>query len=118
MATVYTTADLVKNEVQNYDTSCTDDIINVFIENAEGLIDCTMGESFKDIFNSSVFAHRLIRRCATKLALIDLLKWDLSNQFGTSEGSIQLDLAREDVTRCLTLLADKRVVKFMKGETH
>ena len=76
----YTTIAHVRNEIQNYDTSCTDDMLEVFVENAEGLIDCVMGESLKSIFDSTKFAHRLLRLSATKLALIDLLKWDLTNQ--------------------------------------
>jgi len=115
MATTYTTVQKVKDELENYDSSLTDDQIENFILNAEGLIDATMGKSFKDIFSSS--KHRLIERCATKLALIDVIKWDLQNQFGSSIGSIQLDLAREDVNRCLSLLADPKVVKFLEGET-
>ena len=114
----YTTVDNVKNEIQNYDTSCTDGIITVFIENAEGLMNSVMGEDLTGVFDSSKTSHLLLRLCATKLALIDLIKWDLQNQFGSSVGSIQLDLARETVERCLTLLSDKRVVKFIKGEAH
>ena len=114
----YTTAALVKAEIQNYDTSISDDTINVFIENAEGLIDCVMGESFKSIYDSTKFAHRLIRLATTKLALIDLIKWDIVNQFGTSTAGMQLDVARGQSDRALALLSDPKVVKFIKGETH
>ena len=118
MAPTYTDADTVKDEIQNYDTSITDSIINVFIGNAEGLINCTMGEDFTDIYDSTKESHLILRLCATKLALIDVLKWDLQNQFGTSAGSIQLDLARRSADRCLALLAKDQIVKFLKGEAH
>lgn len=118
MSPTFTTATHVKNEIENYDASITDDVINVFIANAEALMNCIMGEDFTGIYSSSKSSHLILRLCATKLALIDLIKWDLQNQFGTSVGSMQLDLARESANRCLTLLADKKVVKFIKGETH
>ena len=114
----FTTATHVKNEIQNYDTTISDAIINVFIENAEALICATAGEDVTDWYSSTPPAHKILRLCATKLALIDVIKWDLQNQFGTSVGSIQLDLARQSANKCLTLLADKRVVKFIKGEAH
>ena len=113
-----TSATNVKNEIQNYDTTLSDAIINVFIENAEGLICATAGEDVTDWYSGTPPTHKILRLCATKLALIDVIKWDLQNQFGTSVGSIQLDLAKRSADKCLMLLADKRIIKFIKGETH
>ncbi len=117
MAITYTTVAKVQSQIQNIDTSVTSAMIEEYIYMAEGLIDATMGKSFivPLIFSSS--KHRLIERCATKLATIDCVLYDITHNLGTSGSSLVLDVLRADSNRCLDLLKNPAVVKFLEGET-
>ncbi len=117
MAITYSTVTKVQNQIQNIDTSIKSAMIEEYICMAEGLINATMGKSFIIPLIFSSTKHQLIERTATKLAAIDCVLYDITHNLGTSGSSLVLYVLRADSNRCLDLLKNPAVVKFLEGET-
>lgn len=67
MAT-YTTADLVRKQTSAIDAALTNDDIDEFIEEAEGILDAVMGRSFVATFDAT--KHKILRAGANKWAAL------------------------------------------------
>lgn len=114
MAAVYTTADLVKKSVKNISADLSDADIEVFIEEAQGIIDNTMKTSLIATFDAT--KHAILQSCATNIAAEKAITYDPGTEF------LSLDDAKETarildtaINRTLTILSDPRTPTYLKS---
>jgi len=112
MAT-YTTAAIVRKSVKNIDGGLIDADIDVYIEEAEGILDALMGQSFKDTFLES--KHGILRAAATKWASLSAMMYDPSGFTSSTEASMIADVMWEEWTYLTGLLAVDTVVRSLEG---
>lgn len=114
MAVVYTTADIVKKRTDNIDAGMSDIDIDECINQAEGIIDAMMCDSFLTTF--VVTKHYIIRQCATDLAASLAIVHDPAGSFLTlSDCEMTAQLLWNNAHRSLSILSDKKTVTYLKS---
>lgn len=111
MAT-YTTAALVRKAVKNIDAGLLDADINAYIEEAEGVLDGIMGQSFVDVFLAS--KHGILRSASTRWASISAIMYDPSGFTSSTEASMISDVLWEEWTYLTSLLERDSVVRWLE----
>ena len=108
MAT-YTTAAIVRKSVKNIDAGLIDADIDVYIEEAEGILDALMGQSFVDTFTAT--KHGILRSASTKWSSICAVMYDPSGFTSSTEASMIADVMWEEWTYLTGLLERDVVVR-------
>ena len=108
MAT-YTTAAIVRKSVKNIDAGLIDADISAYIEEAEGILNALMGQSFVDTFLTS--KHGILRAAATKWACISALMYNPGVSASSTEASLIADVMWEEWVYLTGLLAVDTVVR-------
>ncbi len=113
MAVTYTTAALVRKRIEDIDASLIDADIDQYIYEAEGIINAVMKDSLIASFDAT--KHAIIRSCATDLAAYNCLKFNPSS-FPTMETAEMIaNLLWNSVQSTLALLAEPRIVDYLKS---
>lgn len=116
MPVTYTTSALVRKRVKNISSELTDDDIDQFIYEAEGIIDETMGFSVIASFDAT--EHTLIRSCATDLAALKAIANDPGTVFlSLDDAELTISLLQESVGRTLALLTGTQSVPLPRSTT-
>ena len=110
---IYTTPALVRKRIKDVDSGISDWDIFHYISEAEGVIDATMNDSFKSIFDP--LKHGVIRTCATNLAAYNCLQYNPSQSLGLEATQLISNSLWKLKEYGLSLLSDSRVVTYLKG---
>ncbi len=112
MASTYgfTTADKVKFQIENHETGATDGEIETLITHAEGYLIALTENVWKDTIPP------LIEAATTHWAALLLLQHDPSGLSSTSEAALEADLLWAILEKELALLADDRMVQWLKDK--
>ncbi len=117
----YTTAAKVKSRFEDFDTDLSDSEIEEFINTAESVIDVVMrktGRGTTKDFTFSAAKHGIIEEAASCLAAFSCLTAQPTGQSGnisSARASLMGSFLWATFRRNLRLLADERIVKYLKG---
>lgn len=114
MAVVYTTAAIVKKRTNNVAAGMADADIEECINQAEGIINAVMCDSFLTTFVAT--KHMIIRQCCTDLAAGLVLINDPGKTYLTlSDAEMTAQLLWSSAERSLTILSEKKTVEYLKS---
>ena len=113
MAVTYTTATIVRKVVENIDASLVDADIDVFIYEAESIIDATIGRSFISSFDSS--KHYILRAAANKWAALSCVVFN-PNAFTTlNEAQTIIETLNTQWEICIEQLQNKTTIAYIES---
>lgn len=112
MAT-YTTATLVRRQVENIDSSLVDDDIDEFIEEAEGIIDAILGRSFVSTFDAT--KHKILRAAANKWAALCGLGFNPAGFTSSQESDEIADILWDQLQFILSVLERDSSVRYLES---
>jgi len=105
----------VKNlsaDIDNGDTDETD----VWISDAESLINCTCRYNFSDNYAALNAAVKgILREAASNLAAIYAIVYDMSGFTSRVEAEDMINVLRDAALRGMAILRDKKTVEFING---
>jgi len=113
LTTTYTTIPIVRKRLRYIDSDIDATDIEQYIFEAEGIIDATMVNSMKDIFDA--IKHDCIRACATDLAALQVLAYDPSVQPTIEAAIMTADLLYNSSQGALELISNPRNVKYWRS---
>ena len=114
MSVTYTTVAIVKKRLESIvGSGLSDPDIEENINQAEGLIDAAMRESFLSTFDSS--KHFMIRQCCTDLAAFFCLMYKPSAFANLSTYGASATLLWYSSDRSLIYLEDPRTIQYLKS---
>ena len=111
--TTYTTVPIVRKRLRYIDTDLTDDDIEQYIIEAEGIIDAIMTGTMKDIFDAS--KHDTIRAAASDLAALQCIAYDPSAYPTIEAADMAADLLNSSLESSLKQIANPRNVKYWRS---
>jgi len=120
MAVTYSTAALVKKGTKWLSVDLVDADIEEYIYEAEGVVDGVMKQTGRGVAPTFTFdstLHGLIRDAVTSLALFNCIRYDPGAFPSLEQAEMTENLAYYSALRALTLLADTRIVDYIKGLT-
>ena len=113
LSTTYTTVPIVRKRLRYIDTDLTDDDLEQYIIEAEGIIDAIMTGTMKDIFDAS--KHDTIRAAASDLAALQCIAYDPSAYPTIEAADMAADLLNSSLESSLTQIANPRNVKYWRS---
>ena len=113
LGTTYTTIPIVRKRLRYIDTDLTDDDLEQYIIEAEGIIDAIMTGTMKDIFDAS--KHDTIRAAASDLAALQCIAYDPSAYPTIEAADMAADLLNSSLESSLTQIANPRNVKYWRS---
>ena len=114
----YSSAALVKKATRYYHADLLDADLEVFIFQAESIIDSVMRKTARGTvvdFTFSATKHGIIQRAATAIAAFYAVTYDVGSHPLLEQAEMTLNLLYYDQLRELTLLSDIRVVDHLSG---
>ncbi len=105
----YTTATIVKFQLENFESGATDDEIDVLINHAEGYITALTKTKWEDTI------PKLVEGATTHFAALLLLQHDPSGLSSTSAAAFVGDILWSIWEKELALLGDPTVIEFIKS---
>jgi len=120
MTVTYTTSALVKKGTKWLSGDLTNEDIEEYIYEAEGVIDAVMkktGRGAAPDFTFDSTLHGAIRDAATSLALYNCIRYDPGAYPLLEQAEMTLNLAYYSALRALTLLGDARTVDYLLSMT-
>ena len=95
------------------DTSLTDNDIDEFIEEAEGIIDAVLGRSFVSTFDAA--KHKILRAGANKWAALCSLGFNPSGFTSSQEAGQIADILWDEFQFILEILERDPVVRYLES---
>ena len=113
-----TTAEVIRKAGANASaTSAVEAYINDYMTQVESFINVYCRYNFSDAYSTlNVDVKGILKECASNLAAIYVLQYDLVTSTGTRiEAEDQINILRDAALRCLSILRDKKNQDFMTG---
>jgi len=111
-SSVYANYSLVRKRMSRISSALTDSDLMAFIQQAEGLLDVVMKESFRETFNPN--KHGLIQETCEAMAAYDCIAYDVSQFTSVSQAALAANLLWSLIEKNTKLLSDKRNIEIMK----
>lgn len=115
----YTTAALAKKHVKNFDTSLADTDIDAFIEEAEQILNVTMGASFLVADSNpggfSAVKHGILRAASNAWAGYNMVVFEPAGFTNITEAFGIRDAFWREWEYLVQILLDKSVVEYMES---
>lgn len=114
MAVTYTTSAIVRKLVKNISSDLLDADIERYIYEAENIINVTTKYPFIATFDET--KHGILRSCATHIAAIPALAYDVGTTFKSlDDAKTTAEIINTSIDRNLELLSDPRTVEYLKS---
>ena len=97
-------------------TSKAEAYINSYMTQVESFINVTTRKNWTDAYSGlNVDVKGLLKECASDLAAIYVINYDLSGFSSRTEAETMMDVLRDRAMKCLDLLKEKASEDFMTG---